>query len=159
MDKKVLAVMCLVFMLNAAGFAQQSIGRPIIVGGHAGTAFSDLGVLDGIIIGANAEYYFFPFLSAVAHIDVWLITDIIYAESLGLNLHFLGPENFDPYLGCAVWLGQIYSQALTVIDVPAVLGVNIRLSDAIGIQVQGRLYLLSLPVVLIEADLGLFYQF
>lgn len=159
MEKKVLAVICLVFVINGVGFAQSSIGNPFIVGAHAGTAFSDLGVLDGIIIGAHAEYYFFPFLSAAADIDFWLITDVIYTESLGLNLHPLGPAQFDPYLGCAVWLGQIFSQESTVIDIPAVVGVNIRLSDEIGIQVRGRLFLLSLPAVLIEADLGIFYQF
>jgi hypothetical protein len=159
MRKKVLLVMCFILVLNYFSFAQETEKKSFIVGGHVATAFSDYGVLNGVIIGGTGEYYFLPYLSGVTNIDFWIIADFMYSTSLGINVHPLGPGNFDPYLGGALWMGQIFSQELYVIDVPAVAGVNVRVSDTIGIQLQGRLYLLSLPLILIEADLGIFYQF
>ena len=161
--KKILLICSVLCILSISLYSQSSIysqyNNPQSIYITSGSHFTKYGILNNYFGNIGYEYQVIKYLSLFYNISVWKALDIFISSSFGIKLHIDSTEYFDPYLGLSYEQMTLISSSNKIIDLPALLGLNINLNQNFGLKIEYKLYLLSLNYMFSELNAGLRFSF
>jgi hypothetical protein len=127
---------------------------------EGGTLVSAFGIVQGAIVNLGYETLIVPNFGLQGTLNGWFFLDTFIGVTVGINIHFLADSPVDPYIGLGVSeFSYVGPASMTMFDIPLSLGVNMMLNRSFGIKIQGKAYLLSMSVFLMEVNIGLVVAF